>query len=103
MEPSKDSGLQVIHVPDLSMHSESDLQLLKHLVYEYKVPVGLRFSLLTRLRFARAFSCPDTRWQYICIHLLAFTMLVQESNDTNDLAAFFANEPEFVNELVTLV
>lgn len=103
LEPSKDSGLQVIHVPDLSMHSESDLQLLKHLVDEYKVPVGLRFSLLTRLRFARAFSCLDTRRQYICIRLLAFTVLVQASNDTNDLASFFTNEPEFVNELVTLV
>ena len=34
LEPSKDSGLQVIHVPDLSMHSESDLQLLKHLIHE---------------------------------------------------------------------
>lgn len=89
VEPSKDSGLQVIHVPDLSMHSESDLQLLKHLVDEYKVPVGLRFSLLTRLRFARAFSRLDTRQQYICIRLLAFTVLVQASNDTNDLAAFF--------------
>jgi hypothetical protein len=103
VELSRDSGLQVIHIPDLSMNSESDLQLLKHLVDEYKVPVGLRFSLLTRLRFARAFSHLDTRQQYICIRLLAFTVLVQASNDTNDLAAFFTNEPEFVNELVTLV
>lgn len=100
---SRDPGLQVIHIPDLSMNSESDLQLLKHLVDEYKVPVGLRFSLLTRLRFARAFSRLDTRRQYICIRLLAFTVLVQASNDTNDLSAFFTNEPEFVNELVTLV
>ena len=40
------------------------------------------------------------------IHLYSspgFTVLVQANNDTNDLAAFFTNEPEFVNELVTLV
>ena len=43
MEPSKDARMQVIHVPDLSMHSESDMQLLNHLVDEYKVPIGLRF------------------------------------------------------------
>ena len=71
VELSRDPGLQVIHIPDLSMHSGSDLQLLKHLLDEYKVLVGLRFSLLTRLRFAIAFLYLDTRQQYNCIHLLA--------------------------------
>jgi len=34
---------------------------------------------------------------------LAFTVLVQARNDINDLCAFFTNELDFVNELVTLV
>ncbi|XP_057852533.2 E3 ubiquitin-protein ligase UPL1 isoform X1 [Cryptomeria japonica] len=102
-EELRSTGLQVIHIPDMSMHPESDIQLLKHLIDEYKVPTGLRFSLLTRLRFARSFSRLDSRRLYICIRLLAFTVLVQASNDANDLTAFFTNEPEFVNELVSLV
>ncbi|XXG72650.1 hypothetical protein AAC387_Pa07g1701 [Persea americana] len=96
-------GLQVIHLPNINTRQESDLELLNKLVSEYEVPPGLRFSLLTRLRFARAFASLAARQQYICIRLYAFVVLVQASNDANDLAAFFNNEPEFVNELVCLL
>ncbi|OVA20116.1 Ubiquitin-associated domain/translation elongation factor EF-Ts [Macleaya cordata] len=96
-------GLQVIHLPNVNTREESDLELLNKLVAEWKVPPSLRFSLLTRLRFARAFGSLATRQQYICIRLYAFVVLVQASHDASDLAAFFNNEPEFVNELVTLL
>ncbi|KAF9587900.1 hypothetical protein IFM89_006154 [Coptis chinensis] len=96
-------GLQVIHLPRISAHEGSDLELLNKLVTEYKVPPTLRFSLLTRLRFARAFGYLASRQQYICIRLYAFLVLVQASNDAEDLAVFFNNEPEFINELVSLL
>ncbi|OVA07229.1 Ubiquitin-associated domain/translation elongation factor EF-Ts [Macleaya cordata] len=96
-------GLQVIHLPNINTRQESDLELLNILVTEHKVPPSFRFSLLTRLRFARAFSSLAARQQYICIRLYSFIALVQASNDTDDLAAFFNNEPEFINELVSLL
>ncbi|ESQ29880.1 hypothetical protein EUTSA_v10011172mg [Eutrema salsugineum] len=96
-------GLQVIHVPDVSMRAESDLELLNKLVTKHNVPPSLRFALLTRLRFARAFSSLSTRQQYTCIRLYAFIVLVQASGDTENVVSFFNGEPEFVNELVTLV
>ncbi|CAA7050793.1 unnamed protein product [Microthlaspi erraticum] len=96
-------GLQVIHVPDVSMRAESDLELLNKLVTDHNVPPSLRFALLTRLRFARAFSSLATRQQYTCIRLYAFIVLVQASGDTENVVSFFNGEPEFVNELVTLL
>ncbi|XP_010542518.1 PREDICTED: E3 ubiquitin-protein ligase UPL1-like isoform X2 [Tarenaya hassleriana] len=96
-------GLQIIHVPDVNLHSESDLELLNKLVCDYSVPSSLRFSLLTRLRFARAFWSLATRQQYTCIRLYAFIVLVQASSDTDNVVSFFNEEPEFVNELVTLL
>ncbi|KAF5728469.1 E3 ubiquitin-protein ligase UPL1 isoform X1 [Tripterygium wilfordii] len=96
-------GLQIIHLPNINSRLETDLELLDKLVTEYKVPSSLRFSLLTRLRFARAFSSLATRQQYTCICLYAFIVLVQASNDADDLVSFFNSEPEFVNELVSLL
>ncbi|KAI3456803.1 hypothetical protein Pfo_013466, partial [Paulownia fortunei] len=96
-------GLQVIHMPDVNARKESDLELLNKLVVEYKVPHNLRFSLLTRLRFARALSSLDARQQYTCIRLYAFVVLVQACSDTDDLVSFFNAEPEFINELVTML
>ncbi|KAL3688671.1 hypothetical protein R1sor_014980 [Riccia sorocarpa] len=101
--PEKVIGLQVIHIPDLHLRAENDLQLLKDLIDQYSVPPNLRFSLLTRIRFARAFASLTSRRQYICIRLLAFTVLLQSNPDHEDLTAFFINEPEFVNELVTVL
>ncbi|MCD7456029.1 E3 ubiquitin- protein ligase upl1 [Datura stramonium] len=51
----------------------------------YKVPPSLRFPLLTRLRYARAFSSPASRQQYTCIRLYAFIVLVQACSDSDDL------------------
>ncbi|KAK9005222.1 hypothetical protein V6N11_042666 [Hibiscus sabdariffa] len=96
-------GLQIIHLPNINSYPETDLELLNNLVGEYKVPTNLRFSLLSRLRFARAFGALTSRQQYTCIRLYAFIVLVQASSDTDDLVSFFNNEPEFVNELVTLL
>ncbi|MCO5577300.1 hypothetical protein L7F22_031127 [Adiantum nelumboides] len=97
------SGLQVIHIPDVHLHPKNDLLLFKQLLDEFHVPSKLRFSLFTRLRFARAFHSLSVRRQFICIRLLAFTALLQSNPDHEDLAAFFVNEPEFVNELVALL
>ncbi|KAJ4829060.1 E3 ubiquitin- protein ligase upl1 [Turnera subulata] len=96
-------GLQIIHIPSINSCPETDLELLNKLVAEYRVPPNLRFSLLTRLRFARAFASLSSRQQYMCIRLYAFIVLVQASSDTDDIAAFFNSEPEFVNELVSLL
>ncbi|MQL77497.1 hypothetical protein Taro_009904 [Colocasia esculenta] len=96
-------GLQIIHVTNVNSYVKNDLELLNKLVEEYKVPPSLRFSLLTRLRFASAFDSLLARQQYICIRLYAFIVLVQASNDADNLANFFNNEPEFVNELVSLL
>ncbi|KAL0443272.1 UNVERIFIED_CONTAM: E3 ubiquitin-protein ligase UPL1 [Sesamum latifolium] len=96
-------GLQIIHMPDVNATKESDLELLNKLVVEHKVPQNLRFSLLTRLRFARAFSSLEARQQYTCIRLYAFIVLVQACSDTDDLVSFFNTEPEFINELVTML
>lgn len=100
-QPTK--GLQIIHMPDVNARKASDLELLNKLVVEYKVPHNLRFSLLTRLRFARAFSSLEARQQYTCIRLYAFVVLVQACSDTDDLVSFFNAEPEFINELVTML
>ncbi|KAG9448576.1 hypothetical protein H6P81_008541 [Aristolochia fimbriata] len=105
LQPSEieNQGLRVIHLQGINSRPESDLELLNKLVTEYNVPSSLRFSLLSRLRFARAFGSLASRQQYICIRLYAFVVLVQASNDADDLAAFFNNEPEFVSELVSLL
>ncbi|XP_038983602.1 E3 ubiquitin-protein ligase UPL1-like isoform X2 [Phoenix dactylifera] len=99
----ENQGLHVIHMQKLNCYNESDLELLHKLVKEYGIPPSLRFSLLTRLRFARAFDSLAARHQYICIQLYAFIVLVQASNDADDMAAFFNNEPEFINELLSLL
>ncbi|KAG0451466.1 hypothetical protein HPP92_026406 [Vanilla planifolia] len=96
-------GLQVIHLPKIFKCPESDLELLDKLVKEHSVPYNLRFSLLTRLRFARAFSSLAARHQYVCIRLYAFIVLVQTSTEADDLTVFFNNEPEFIGELVSLL
>ncbi|KAK1269560.1 E3 ubiquitin-protein ligase UPL1 [Acorus gramineus] len=96
-------GLRIIHLPNISSYRDTDLELLNKLVTEYKVSPNLRFSLLTRLRFARAFDSLPARQQHVCIRLHAFIVFVQASGDTDDLASFFVNQPEFVNELVSLL
>ncbi|XP_031120155.1 E3 ubiquitin-protein ligase UPL1-like [Ipomoea triloba] len=96
-------GLQIIHLPNINTRQESDLELLNALIVEYRVPPSLRFSLLTRLRYARAFCSPAAREQYTCIRLYAIIVLVQACSDIDDLNSFFNSEPEFINELVTLL
>ncbi|XP_057417405.1 E3 ubiquitin-protein ligase UPL1-like isoform X2 [Lotus japonicus] len=96
-------GLQIIHLSDINKSVETDLELLHKLVTEYKVPASLRFSLLTRLRFARAFGSFASRQQYTCIRLYAFVVLIQACADADDLVSFFNAEPGFINELVSLL
>ncbi|KAI4388584.1 hypothetical protein MLD38_000898 [Melastoma candidum] len=96
-------GLHILHFPDIHTCLESDLELFSRLIEEYKVPCSLRFSLLTRLRFARAFSSLASRQQFTCIRLYAFIVLVKVSTDGDDLVSFFNSEPEFINELLELL
>lgn len=96
-------GLRIIHLPHVGNCPESDLELLDKLIREYKVPSSLRFSLLTRLRFARAFTSLASRQQYTGIRLFAFIVLVKASSDTDDLASFLNTEPEFISELLSLL
>ncbi|XP_076930173.1 E3 ubiquitin-protein ligase UPL1-like, partial [Bidens hawaiensis] len=96
-------GLQIIHLPKIDTYKESDVELMHRLIQEYKVPSSLRFSLLTRLRFSRAFSSCTARRQYTSVRLNAFIVLIQVCGDTDDLVSFLNTEPEFINELVTLL
>ncbi|XP_022728281.1 E3 ubiquitin-protein ligase UPL2-like [Durio zibethinus] len=97
------STSRVIHIPDLHLWKEDDLLIMKQCIEQYNVPTELRFSLLTRIRYAHAFRSPRICRLYSRICLLAFIVLVQ-SNDANDeLTSFFANEPEYTNELIRIV
>ncbi|CAO2834572.1 unnamed protein product [Amaranthus hypochondriacus] len=99
----KTSSSTMIHMTDLHLRKEDDLLILKHCIEQYNVPLEQRFSLLTRIRYAHAFCSPKLGGLYSRICLLAFIVLVQ-SNDANDeLVSFFANEPEYTNELIKIV
>ncbi|XP_024977054.1 E3 ubiquitin-protein ligase UPL2-like isoform X1 [Cynara cardunculus var. scolymus] len=93
----------VIHIPDLHMWKEDDLSILKLLVEQYNVPPEHRFLLLTRVRYAHAFRSPRICRLYSKICLLAFIVLVQSNDSHEELVSFFANEPEYTNELIRLV
>ncbi|XP_077234089.1 E3 ubiquitin-protein ligase UPL2-like isoform X2 [Tasmannia lanceolata] len=97
------SNLHVIHIPDLHLRQEQDLNLLKQCVDQYNVPPEHRFSLLTRVRFAHSFRSPGNHRLYSEISLLAFIVLVQSNDAHDELVSFFANEPEYTNELIRLV
>ncbi|XP_022768487.1 E3 ubiquitin-protein ligase UPL2-like isoform X2 [Durio zibethinus] len=102
-ESSASSTSRVIHIPDLHLQKEDDLLIMKQCFEQYNIPTELRFSLLTRIRYAHAFRSPRICRLYSRICLLAFIVLVQ-SNDANDeLTSFFANEPEYTNELIRIV
>lgn len=102
-ESSKSSNLNVIYIPDLHLRKEEDLVILKQCVDQFNVPIEHRFSLLTRIRYARAFRSPRTCRLYGRICILAFTVMVQSSDAHEELVSFFANEPEYTNELIRLV
>ncbi|CAL8997564.1 unnamed protein product [Prunus brigantina] len=97
------SSLGVIHMPDLHLQKEDDLKMMERCIEEYRVPSELRFSLLTRVRYARAFRSPRICRLYSRICLLAFIVLVQSSDAHEELVSFFANEPEYTNELIRIV
>ncbi|XP_073276047.1 E3 ubiquitin-protein ligase UPL2-like [Primulina huaijiensis] len=97
------AGMSVIHLPDLQLRKEDDLSLMKFCIEQYNVSSELRFSLLTRIRYARAFHSPKICRLYSKICLLAFIVLVQSSDSHDELVSFFANEPEYTNELIRIV
>ncbi|KAK4489970.1 hypothetical protein RD792_000624 [Penstemon davidsonii] len=97
------SGMSVINLPDLQLREEDDLSLMKLCIEQYNVPLELRFSLLTRIRYARAFRSSRICRLYSKICLLAFIVLVQSSDSNDELVSFFANEPEYANELIRIV
>ncbi|XP_019701852.1 E3 ubiquitin-protein ligase UPL2 [Elaeis guineensis] len=102
-ERSKSSNMCVIHISDLHLRKEDDLSILKQCIDQFNVPPEHRFSLLTRIRYAHAFRSSRTCRLYSRISILAFTVLVQSSDAQDELASFFANEPEYTNELIRLV
>ena len=97
------SSLRVIQIPDLHLRKEDDLLLLKQCIEQYNVPPELRFPLLTRIRYAHAFRSPRICRLYSRICLLAFVVLVQSNDAHDELVSFFANEPEYTNELIRIV
>ncbi|XP_025799931.1 E3 ubiquitin-protein ligase UPL1-like isoform X2 [Panicum hallii] len=98
-----ENRLEVIHLSNVNTSKGADLEIFDKLVKDYSVPQSLRFPLLTRLRFARAFDSLTCRRQYICIRLYAFIVLVQAGHDTEGLSSFLNNEPEFIDELLSLL
>ncbi|CDP00938.1 unnamed protein product [Coffea canephora] len=102
-ESSVSSGMSVIHLPELHLRKEDDLSLMKLCIDQYDVPPEHRFSLLTRIRYARAFRSPRICRLYSKICLLSFIVLVQSSDSHDELVSFFANEPEYTNELIRIV
>ncbi|ONK58274.1 uncharacterized protein A4U43_C09F10490 [Asparagus officinalis] len=102
-ERNKSSNSNVIYIPDLHLRKEDDLVILRQCVDQFNVPTEHRFSLLTRIRYAHAFRSPKTCRLYSRICILAFTVLVQSSDAHDELVSFFANEPEYTNELIRLV
>lgn len=108
--PNKDSkeepesqGLEVIHIPDVHKLGESSLSIAKTVAEKYSVPENLRFSLLTRIRFAMAFLDQDLRHKLVEVRLLATTVLAQSTANTEEMTALFWNEPELVSELTSLM
>ncbi|XP_016486388.2 LOW QUALITY PROTEIN: E3 ubiquitin-protein ligase UPL2-like [Nicotiana tabacum] len=97
------TSLNVIHIPDLHVRKEEDLALMKFCTEQYNIPPEQRFALLTRIRYAHAFRSPRVCRLYSKICLLAFIVLVQASDSHDELASFFANEPEYTNELIRIV
>ncbi|KAG2642289.1 hypothetical protein PVAP13_2KG198574 [Panicum virgatum] len=98
-----ENRLEVIHLSNVNTCKGTDLEILDQLVKDYSVPQALRFPLLTRLRFARAFDSLTCRRQYICIRLYAFIVLVQAGHDTDGLSSFLNYETEFIDELLSLL
>ncbi|KAK7385406.1 hypothetical protein VNO78_31123 [Psophocarpus tetragonolobus] len=96
-------GSTVIHMPDLHLRKEDDISLMKQCIEQYSIPSELRFSLLTRIRYARAFRSPRICRLYSRICLLSFIVLVQSGDAQDELVSFFANEPEYTNELIRIV
>ncbi|XP_039041914.1 E3 ubiquitin-protein ligase UPL2-like isoform X2 [Hibiscus syriacus] len=94
---------RVIHIPDLHLRKEDDLLIMKQCIEQYNVPPELRFSLLTRIRYAHAFRSPRIFRLYSRICLLAFIVLVKSSDANDELTSIFANEPEYTNELIRIV
>lgn len=97
------TSMSVIHIPDLHVRKEEDLSLMKFCIEQYNVPPEQRFALLTRIRYAHAFRSPKVCRLYSKICLLAFIVLVQASDSHDELSSFFANEPEYTNELIRIV
>ncbi|KAL8225466.1 hypothetical protein R6Q57_018023 [Mikania cordata] len=100
---STTTNTSVIHIPDIHLRKEDDLSIMKMLIEQYSVPPEHRFSLLTRVRYAHAFRSSRICRLYSKICLLAFIVLVQSSDSHDELVSFFANEPEYTNELIRLV
>ncbi|XP_047978963.1 E3 ubiquitin-protein ligase UPL2-like [Salvia hispanica] len=97
------SGVRVIQIPDHQLQEQDDLSLMKFCIEHYNVPSDLRFPLLTRIRYARAFRTSRICRLYSKICLLSFIVLVQSSDSHDELVSFFANEPEYTNELIRIV
>ncbi|KAL3617821.1 hypothetical protein CASFOL_038142 [Castilleja foliolosa] len=97
------SGMSVINLPNLHLCEEDDLSLMKSCIQRYNVPLEVRFPLLSRIRYARAFRSSRICRLYSKISLLAFIVLVQSSDSHDELVSFFANEPEYTNELIRIV
>jgi E3 ubiquitin-protein ligase HUWE1 len=102
-DQAKSGGMCVIDIPNLHLSKEEDITILKQCVESYNVPPEHRFSLLTRIRYAHAFSSSRTSRIYTKISLLAFIVLVQSNDAGDELVSFFTNEPEYTNELIRLV
>ena len=95
-------GLQVIHIPNLNLQPK-DMALLKELIDKYQIPSELKFSLWTWIRYTHAFPSLSTHQKFSCIRLMAFMVLMQSSDNHEELGAFFSNDPEFMTDLMKVL
>ena len=102
-QSSSKSGLCVIHIQDVDKLDGDDLTVLQTIVAEHNVPVDVRFSLLTRLRYSRGFGSLGERRKLLEIRLLALVVFLQSNSDQEAISALYSNESEMVNELIMVL
>ena len=88
-----------LQIPGWRLHLLHKTQMCGHHMHA----LGCRFQLLACIHRARSSGTLEGRRQLVRVRLLAFYVLFQSSPSTEDLAAFFNQEPDFVSELAAVL
>ena len=77
--------------------------LIKELIDKYQITSELKFFVWTLIRYTCAFPSLSTHGKFNRIQLLAFTVLMQSSDNHEELGAFYSNDPNFMNNLMKVL